>query len=139
VISDINFGNRSITPSGSAQFDVLCRGDQPKIRSGPRGFTEAALTIPMYIEDSKDGVILKVRVRPNSSKNGLTIGAGERLEVKLTAAPKEGKANEQLLKFMGKILGVAPSAISLLRGRSSRDKILLVRGMDLAAAKERLP
>ncbi len=92
----------------------------------------------MYIQDHKDGITLKVRVTPNSSKNSATVGTGERLEIKLTSPPKEGKANEQLVKFLGKKLGIAPSSITILRGRSSRDKILLVRGLDQVAAKEKL-
>lgn len=92
----------------------------------------------MQIQDHKDGIILRVRVTPNSSKNAIALGTGERLEIKLTSPPKEGKANEHLVKFLGKRLGVAPSCITIVRGRSSRDKILLVRGLDLAAARERL-
>ncbi len=92
----------------------------------------------MYIQDHKDGITLRVKVTPNSSKNSVTLGTGERLEIKLSSPPKEGKANEQLVKFLGKKVGVAPSSITILRGRSSRDKILLIRGLDQAAARERL-
>ncbi len=92
----------------------------------------------MYIQDHKDGIILKVRVSPNSSKNALTLGTGERLEIKLTSPPQQGKANEHLVKFLGKKLGVAPSSITILHGRSGRDKILLVRGLDPTAAREKL-
>lgn len=112
---------------------------RPYLRGWSGRFRDYKRAILMYIENGKDGVTLKVRVSPNSSKNVLSVGTGERLEVKLTAPPKEGKANEQLVKFLGKTLGIAPSSISILRGRSSRDKILLVRGLDAGAVKERLP
>ncbi len=75
----------------------------------------------MYIEPRENGVILAVKVIPGSSRNALTQGAAEKLVVKLTSAPVEGKANKQLMKFLGKKLGIAPSSISVRRGVASRE------------------
>jgi uncharacterized protein len=55
-------------------------------------------------------VTLRVRVQPRASRDAL---AGERegaLVVRLTAPPVEGAANEALARFLGRTLGVAPSA-----------------------------
>jgi uncharacterized protein (TIGR00251 family) len=59
----------------------------------------------MYLKAHQDGIILRVKVTPNSSRNALVPGQGDRLSVKLTSPPVEGKANKQLLKFIGKKLG----------------------------------
>jgi uncharacterized protein YggU (UPF0235/DUF167 family) len=83
-------------------------------------------------------VTLRVRVQPRASREGL---AGERagaLLVRLAAPPVEGAANEGLLRLLGRELGVAPSAIQILRGAAARDKLLSVRGMTAEALRARL-
>ena len=92
----------------------------------------------MYLKAHQDGIILKVKVTPNSSRNALAPEKGDRLSVKLTSPPVEGKANKQLLKFIGKKLGVPPSSIIVLQGHSSREKDLFVPGIDEACAQEKL-
>lgn len=87
---------------------------------------------------AKGGVTLRVRVQPRASKDAL---AGERegaLVVRLTAPPVEGAANEALARFLGKALGVAPSAVRVTGGTTGRNKVVSVAGLDEAAARERL-
>ena len=84
------------------------------------------------------GLTLRVRVQPRASKDAL---GGERegaLVVRLTAPPVEGAANEALARFLGKTLGVAPSAGRVVSGASGRNKVVSVTGLDAAAARERL-
>jgi uncharacterized protein (TIGR00251 family) len=83
-------------------------------------------------------VTLKVRVQPRASRDAL---AGERegaLVVRLTALPVEGAANEALARFLGKALGVAPSAVRIVSGATGRNKVVAVAGLDAAAALARL-
>jgi hypothetical protein len=84
------------------------------------------------------GLTLRVRVQPRASKNALS---GERegaLVVRLTAPPVEGAANEALSRFLGKTLGVAPSAVRVVSGATGRNKVVSVAGLDAATARERL-
>jgi len=79
-----------------------------------------------------------VRVRPRASRNAI---AGERegaLVVRLVAPPVEGAANEALARFLGKALGVAPSAVRIVAGATGRDKLVAVAGLDAASARARL-
>ncbi len=92
----------------------------------------------MYLRAHEDGITVTVKVTPNSSRNALASEHGDRLSVKLTSPAVEGKANKQLLKFIGKILGVPPSSISILRGHSSREKVLFVPGIDEVSARGKL-
>jgi len=90
------------------------------------------------LRDHAFGLTLRVRVRPRAAKEGL---AGERegaLVVRLAAPPVEGAANEALARFLGKALGVAPSAVRVVRGAAARDKVVSVAGLDAATARERL-
>jgi uncharacterized protein (TIGR00251 family) len=85
-----------------------------------------------------DGLTLRVRVQPRASKDALS---GERegaLVVRLTAPPVEGAANEALARFLGRTLGVPPSAVRVVRGTTGRNKVVSVAGLDAATARERL-
>jgi hypothetical protein len=50
----------------------------------------------------------------------------------------EGAANEALARFLGKALGVAPSAVRVVSGATGRNKVVRVAGLDAATARERL-
>jgi len=78
---------------------------------------------------TSDGIILKVRVLPRSSKKGLEI-TPEGLKVKLTAPPVGGAANKQLLEILSEALGIRRSAFRILKGLSSRDKVVGIMGVD---------
>ncbi|MBM4326782.1 MAG: YggU family protein [Deltaproteobacteria bacterium] len=92
----------------------------------------------MWLQEHPQGVTIKVRVTPRSARNVITGEKSGNLRIRLTSPPVEGKANQDLVKFLGKVLRIAPSSISVLRGSTSRDKTLLVTGLDLATARERL-
>lgn len=90
------------------------------------------------VRDTPEGLTLRVRVQPRASRDGI---GGERegaLVVRLTAPPVEGKANEALARFLGRALGVPPSAVRVVQGASGRDKRVAVAGVSAAAALERL-
>jgi hypothetical protein len=94
--------------------------------------------VALDLRDAKGGVTLRVRVQPRAARDGLH---GERegaLVVRLTAPPVEGAANEALSRFLGRTLGVAPSAVRVLAGAAGRNKIVSVAGLDAATARARL-
>jgi hypothetical protein len=94
--------------------------------------------VALDLRTSGSGFTLRVRVQPRASKDAL---GGERegaLVVRLTAPPVEGAANEALARFLGKTLGVAPSAVRVVSGASGRNKVVSVAGLDAATARERL-
>jgi uncharacterized protein (TIGR00251 family) len=94
--------------------------------------------VALDLRDGDAGLTLRVRVQPRASKDAL---GGERegaLVVRLTAPPVEGAANEALVRFLGRALGVAPSAVRVLSGASGRNKVVSVAGLDAATARERL-
>ena len=73
-------------------------------------------------------IILKVYLQPKSSKNEIIGSYRDGIKVKLTAPPVEGKANEALIRFLAKELGVSPSCIEIIRGQHSREKTLKISG-----------
>jgi uncharacterized protein YggU (UPF0235/DUF167 family) len=61
---------------------------------------------------------------------------GEAIKVRLAAPPVDGRANEALLVFVAGVAGVAPRAVRLLRGASSRQKVVEVLGLTVERAGE---
>lgn len=57
------------------------------------------------------------------------------LQAKVTAPPVDGKANRALCKLIAKRVGVAPSRVSVVRGKKSRDKVVRVEGVDDAGLR----
>lgn len=78
---------------------------------------------------------LRLRVKPGAPRSRVVGPYGERLKVDVSAPPEDGKANEELLRFLKAKLG-AP--VALVRGASSRDKEVEVEGLDAAEAMRRL-
>ena len=73
-------------------------------------------------------LIIPVRIIPKSSRNQV-IMEGDRIKIKITAPPVEGKANQGLIKFLSKLLGVSKSSIEIISGETSKNKKVSVIGM----------
>ena len=92
----------------------------------------------MKIEESSSGVRFQVRVQPRASRTELAGGHGDAVKVRIAAPPVDGEANEELIAFLAKKLGVAKSAITIVSGESGRDKLLEVTGARVADVREAL-
>ena len=66
---------------------------------------------------------LAVRVTPGARLEALEIADG-RLLAKVRAKPEDGKANAAVLALVASALGIAPSRLQLLRGATSREKLV---------------
>jgi uncharacterized protein YggU (UPF0235/DUF167 family) len=66
---------------------------------------------------------LGVRVTPGAREELLAIEQG-RLLAKVRAKPEDGKANDAVLALLAEALGIAPSRLHLLRGATSREKLI---------------
>lgn len=83
-------------------------------------------------QEHRDGLALPLHVTPRARANAITGLREGRLCVKVTAVPEDGKANAAVIKLLAKSLGLAPSRLEMISGATSRDKLLLVRGAQLA-------
>jgi len=67
----------------------------------------------------------KIKVIPRSSKNEVVGEMSDGiLKIKLTAAPVDGEANKELIKLLAKYFGVAKSRIKIVKGLTSRNKVV---------------
>ncbi|MBP2677704.1 MAG: hypothetical protein H6R41_745 [Deltaproteobacteria bacterium] len=72
---------------------------------------------------------VSVRVVPRSSKEGVAGCEGGVVRIRLNAPPVEGKANEALVRFLAKAVGVPKGSITLVAGERGRSKIVRVAGL----------
>lgn len=69
---------------------------------------------------------LTVHVQPGAKTTTCAGIHGDALKIRLAAPPVDGKANQALIVWLARTLGYPQSAITLLRGQSSRHKVLAI-------------
>jgi uncharacterized protein (TIGR00251 family) len=90
--------------------------------------------LPGFLSDGPDGVRLTLKVQPRAKRNEIGVLEGDALKIKVTAPPVDSAANEAVIKMAAKRLGVAKGAIRILRGQTSRSKLVEVSGMSAREA-----
>ena len=81
------------------------------------------------IKQTSDGLIIKVKIVPNSSKNDIVLEE-EFIKIKVTAQPIENKANKALIEFLSKTFKIPKTSIEILKGETSKEKTLLLKVLD---------
>ncbi|MBN1323700.1 MAG: DUF167 domain-containing protein [Methanotrichaceae archaeon] len=87
------------------------------------------------------GVTLRFEVVPGTSRTVVPSGVNRwrhSLEARLTAEPSRGKANRQLIEELALRLDVPPGRVEVLSGHKSSRKLLLVHGLEIDEALDRL-
>lgn len=75
-----------------------------------------------------DVLILDLHVQPRASRDEILEPYGDRLKVRITAPPVEGRANEYLIGFLAKIFGVPKKQVRVISGQRGHDKRLRIVG-----------
>jgi len=81
---------------------------------------------------------LRLRVVPGAPRAGVVGRHGDAWKVRVNAAPERGKANEAVLELLSRALDVPVKSLELVSGKSSRDKVVSVRGMSANEADGKL-
>jgi uncharacterized protein len=80
---------------------------------------------------SENRTTISVRVHPNSPRNQIVGLINGTLKVKIAAQPAKGKANKELIEFLSEVLGTRKTAISILKGETSHNKIVAIDGLNV--------
>lgn len=81
-----------------------------------------------YYLEKPGGLEVRVRVQPKASRTQLEGVRDEQLRVRLTAPPVDNAANQAIVEFIAKVIGVPKSRVALSAGHKSRDKTLFIQG-----------
>lgn len=83
----------------------------------------------LNIKENADGITIEIKVQPRASRNQIVGEQDGSLKIKLTAPPVEGEANQALVDFLASVLDIPRRNVILLKGDSSRNKIIAIKGM----------
>lgn len=75
--------------------------------------------------ETEEGLILKVKIVPNSSKNDIIL-EDSFIKVKVTAQPIENKANKALIEYLSKTFKIPKTNIEIIKGETSKEKKLML-------------
>jgi hypothetical protein len=78
---------------------------------------------------SGEPVLLNIRVQPRAKRDEVVGERDGAIVIRLTAPPVDGKANAALTAFIAKAAGVPRSRVEIVRGATSRDKVIRVSGV----------
>jgi uncharacterized protein (TIGR00251 family) len=81
---------------------------------------------------------LAVRLQPRARKDEIVGERDGRIVIRVSAPPVDGKANEALCRLIAKAANVAPSRVAVIRGHTSREKLVRVEGVELDALRRAL-
>ncbi len=60
------------------------------------------------------------------------------LRVKVSAPPIKGKANKELITFLSWLLGVSKGSVNIIKGHTTRNKVVAIDGLSREEVMERL-
>jgi len=83
-------------------------------------------------------VEISVQVHPNAAKNevaGITDGVWR---IRVAAPPVKSKANKELVSYLSRLLGVSKSQIAIIKGQTTRKKIIAIDGLTQEDITKRL-
>ncbi|XP_033750741.1 UPF0235 protein C15orf40 homolog [Pecten maximus] len=146
--------NRNKTESGSACVSIFrnlsstntCNMPPKKHKKGEKGTSSAVAGAATPGGDNSGAVVtnpnstvtIKILAKPGAKFNAITGVGEEGVGVQISAPPVDGEANIALVKYLSKVLGVRKSDVSLDKGSRSRQKMILVSGMDRQSVLEKL-
>ena len=84
------------------------------------------------MEKTKTRTRITVKVQPGARTTELAEKIGDAYKLRLAAPPVDGKANEACIRFFATRFDVAPSAVRIVQGLSSRTKVVEIEGIDPA-------
>ena len=84
------------------------------------------------------GVELSLHIQPRAGRTEVVGPHGNALKIRLAAPPVDGEANEELVGFLAKTLGVAKRAVSIESGGTGRKKRVRVMGVGVEEVEEKL-
>jgi len=77
---------------------------------------------------------LGIFVKPGSKKEKIYVGSSGEVIVAISKRPVQGQANQAVVKYLGKKLGLAPSYLEIKSGAKSKVKVLRIT-YNLSASK----
>ena len=92
----------------------------------------------LNIQEDEHGVTFIAKIVPGSSKTAVVGILDDMIKVKVAAPPEKGKANQCLIAFLAKKLGVKKNAIYIVTGQTKPVKHVQINGISAEALRRQL-
>src|SRR6266571_4320071 len=91
-----------------------------------------------FLRAQDNSVLLAVKLQPRASRTEIDQPQGGELKIKVTAPPVDSAANEALIRFLAERLDCPRNRVELVRGHTSRHKLLKLHGISAEFALAKL-
>jgi len=81
---------------------------------------------------------IQIRLQPRARRDEVVGERAGAIVIRVTAPPVDGKANAALCALVARAAGVPASRVAVVRGQTSRDKVVRIAGRDAASIRARL-
>jgi hypothetical protein len=96
-------------------------------------------TLPRIPVTEKDGALrFEVHAKPKAKRTAVLKARALAVEIAIAAPPVDGAANEELVRFLSKLLEVPKKNVKIVRGETSQAKLVAVTGVDAETLLARL-
>jgi len=79
-----------------------------------------------------------VHVQPRAHQDEIVGRQGDVLKLRLMAPPVDGAANEACRRFLARLLGMRRDQVEILKGQTTRRKLIRIRDADPETLRQRL-
>jgi len=90
------------------------------------------------LRSHREGAWMRLRVQPSARRDKWVGLKGDCIKIRIAAPPVDAAANQRLLSFLSKWLGLSKSTLQITRGHTSREKTVLLKGCSISDLPESL-
>ena len=92
----------------------------------------------LRIQETESGIVFSVKIVPGSSRTAIGGLLDGMLKIKISAPAEKGKANQCLIEFLAKELGVKKNSVRIIGGLTNPVKNVQVPGISAKMLLEKL-
>ncbi len=87
-----------------------------------------------WLRRDANGWLIAVHAQPGAKKSEVAGLHGEALKIRVAAPAVEGRANAALIAYLSETLGIPKRAVTVLKGETSRDKLVRIEDLSVDPA-----
>lgn len=92
----------------------------------------------LELNEKEGAVTIRLRVQPRAPKTEIAGEHDGAIRLRIAAPPVDGKANEECVRYLAKLLKVSATSVEIIAGESSRNKVIRVSNMSARRVLEAL-
>ncbi|MCB1128534.1 MAG: DUF167 domain-containing protein [Verrucomicrobiae bacterium] len=97
------------------------------------------MSLPECLQACPEGARIRLKAQPRAKRNEVGDLSGPEVTVRVTAPPVDSAANEAILRLLAETLRCRRGDLQLVRGQTSRHKVVLVAGLSPEEVVKRWP